>query len=483
MSIEVIGNVDFKQRAQLGFVPYVGTSAPHSGSEVEGELWHDSTNHTLKYWDGSAWTAAGMAAGTGLEISSGAMRIASSAAGNGLSGGGGSALAINLASSPGGLEINSDLLRLSSNGFGTGLTGGSGSAVTVDTSIIATKAYADGIAQGITAKAPVRAATTANITISTALNNGDTLDGVTLATNDRVLVKDQSTPSENGIYIVAASPSRATDWDASGEVRGGTVVWVQEGTTNADTGWVITTDDNDIVPGTDAAAFVQFSGLGQITAGAGLTKTGNTINVGAGTDMTVNADDITPGTNIPRKASANTFTAKQTIDPGSGDVLNLDVATNGDKWLELTKAGVANGSLEIGASDGVYLKSEAAMILETSSGNIVLDPGGGGSINANSHIIGNVGNAVSSGDAVSRSFGDGRYAYKPSTATNAAGSGGTFTFTNATGTKDISLTIRRVSDDKIMQMFEATVTTSTITVTDASNPGAGTYKAIIVPAN
>lgn len=89
---------------------------------------------------------------------------------------------------------------------------------------------------------PCRAATTGNITISTALNNGDVLDGVTLATNDRVLVKDQTTASENGIYVVGTSPARATDADATGEIVGGTTVRVQEGTANADTEWTVTTD-------------------------------------------------------------------------------------------------------------------------------------------------------------------------------------------------------------------------------------------------
>lgn len=131
---------------------------------------------------------------------------------------------------------------------------------------------------GLDFKTSVRAATTANITISTALNNGDTLDGVTLATNDRVLVKDQTDTTENGIWVVAASPSRATDADEAGELSGGTYVFVEEGTTNADSGWVITTNGS-ITPGTTAHTWVQFSGAGQITAGAALTKTGNTLDV------------------------------------------------------------------------------------------------------------------------------------------------------------------------------------------------------------
>jgi hypothetical protein len=85
-------------------------------------------------------------------------------------------------------------------------------------------------------KEAVRAATTANITISTALNNGDSLDGLTLATGERVLVKDQSTASQNGIYVVGATPVR--DYDESTDDPGfGFLVYVREGTTNGGTLW------------------------------------------------------------------------------------------------------------------------------------------------------------------------------------------------------------------------------------------------------
>ena len=156
----------------------------------------------------------------------------------------------------------------------------------------ATKAYVDATKQGLDVKDSCRVATTANITIATALNNGDTLDGVTLANDDRILVKNQSTGSENGIYVVSASPARATDFDASSEVTSGLFTFVEEGTVNSDSGWVLTTD-GAITLGTTATAYTQFSGAGQITAGAGLTKTANTIDaVGTASRITVNADTI-----------------------------------------------------------------------------------------------------------------------------------------------------------------------------------------------
>jgi hypothetical protein len=142
----------------------------------------------------------------------------------------------------------------------------------------ATKAYVDAAAQGLSAKDSVRVATTAAGTLATSFENGDTVDGVTLATGDRILIKNQASGAENGIYVVNASgaPTRAVDFDANAEVAKGAFVFVEEGTTNADSGWVLTTD-GAITLGTTALTFVQFSGAGQITTGTGLSKSGNTL--------------------------------------------------------------------------------------------------------------------------------------------------------------------------------------------------------------
>ena len=119
-----------------------------------------------------------------------------------------------------------------------------------------------------------------NGTLASAFANGQTVDGITLATNDRILLKNQSTGSENGIYTVNASgaPTRATDFDSNSEVTGGTFFFVEEGTVNADNGFVLT-NDGAITVGTTALTFTQFSGAGQVVAGDALTKSGNTLNV------------------------------------------------------------------------------------------------------------------------------------------------------------------------------------------------------------
>lgn len=155
----------------------------------------------------------------------------------------------------------------------------------------ATKAYVDATKQGLDVKDSVRAATTANITLS----GTQTVDGVSLLAGDRVLVKNQSVDSENGIYVVVSGGAwtRATDFDTTAKVTSGAFTFVESGTSNADSGWVLTTDGS-ITLGTTSLSFVQFSGAGQITAGAGLTKTGNTIDVGTANTgrIVVNADSI-----------------------------------------------------------------------------------------------------------------------------------------------------------------------------------------------
>ena len=149
---------------------------------------------------------------------------------------------------------------------------------TADTDAV-TKAYADALKNGLDVKQSVRVATTANITLS----GTQTIDGVVLVAGDRVLVKNQTTGSQNGIYVVAAgSWSRSTDADTDSEVNAGMFAFVEEGTANADTGWVMTTNSPTTL-GTTALAFAQFSGAGSLSVDATLSKVGNTIGLVSGT--------------------------------------------------------------------------------------------------------------------------------------------------------------------------------------------------------
>jgi hypothetical protein len=152
----------------------------------------------------------------------------------------------------------------------------------------ATVGYVDAVAQGLHIHASCVTATTSNIDLSTDLQAGDVIDGVTLVAGNRVLVKNQSTTSQNGIYTAVTSgvAVRATDFDTSSEIQGGDFVFVTGGTSNDNTGWVQVEKVTTV--GTDPIVFVQFSGAGTYTAGNGLTLTGNSfsINTGITADLT-----------------------------------------------------------------------------------------------------------------------------------------------------------------------------------------------------
>ena len=171
----------------------------------------------------------------------------------------------------------------------------------------ATKSYVDAVKTGLDVKDSVRVATTAAGTLATSFANGSTVDGVTLVTGDRILLKNQATASDNGIYTVAASgaPTRATDYDADAEVSGGSFCFVEEGTTNADSGWVVSTN-GDITVGSTSIDYAQFSGAGQITAGSGMTKTGNTLDVVGGNGITANANSMQIDTTWAGQAAITT---------------------------------------------------------------------------------------------------------------------------------------------------------------------------------
>lgn len=221
----------------------------------------------------------------------------------------------------------------------------------------ATKAYVDAARSGLDVKNSVRAATTANITLSGA----QTIDGVSVIAGDRVLVKDQSIGSTNGIYVAAASTwSRATDADVDAEVHAGMFTFVEEGTLGADTGWVLTTN-NPIVVGSTSLAFSQFSGAGQLVAGAGLTKTGNTIDaVGTASRITVNADSIDIAATYVGQTSITTL---GTITTGVWNGTTIAVANGGSGATTLTGVLKGNGTSAFTAAvDGTDFLSPNATI-------------------------------------------------------------------------------------------------------------------------
>ena len=216
----------------------------------------------------------------------------------------------------------------------------------------ATKGFVEATSQGLDVKDSCVAATTGNITISTALNNGDTLDGVTLSTNDRVLVKDQSTPSQNGIYVVGSSPARADDL-AAGADAAGMFTFVEQGTVNADNGFVCTSNKGSAVVGTNSLTFAQFSGAGQITAGDGLDKSGNTLSL----DLKANGGLVIESTELAIDLAASSITGtlpvtKLTSLTSTVTELNvLDGITSTTAELNLMDGGTSATSTTLAAAD------------------------------------------------------------------------------------------------------------------------------------
>ena len=192
----------------------------------------------------------------------------------------------------------------------------------------ATKAYVDAVKTGLDVKDSVKVATTANITLS----GTQTIDGVAVSADERVLVKNQSTGSENGIYdCKAGSWSRSSDFDANSEVTSGAFVFVEQGTVNADAGFVLTTDGS-ITVGTTALSFTQFSGAGQITAGDGLQKSGNTLS----TDLKANGGVVIESGELAVKLDATSITGTLAISDGGTGATSASAAR--------TALGVAIGS-------------------------------------------------------------------------------------------------------------------------------------------
>jgi len=204
----------------------------------------------------------------------------------------------------------------------------------------ANKSYVDARVAGLTWKESVRAASTATVDIAQ-LNNGDALDGVTVATGDRVLLKNQSSGGENGIYVVGATAgtsARATDADSTAELHNATV-FVREGTVNADTAWVQTATVTTV--GTTAQTWAQFGAGGgsSYTFGDGLVESGGDVDIelGASSGLTLAGGTLQIDTSVVmRRYSANVGDGSSTAitlthNLNSRDV-TVQVYTNASPW-------------------------------------------------------------------------------------------------------------------------------------------------------
>lgn len=331
MATKFLTNIDLNQNQIVNATFEVLGTAPNTGL-FEGRMYYNSTTDSLEVYSGSAWRKFVNSITKGGDYTD-AITIGES---NGTV-----TLTLNLA--------DTDSAGLLSATFWNALTDatsdatasklvkrdGNGNikvATPTDAAHAATKGYVDAARQGLDVKQSVRAATTGPVNLANQLEAGDTLDTtVTLVAGNRVLVKDQATASENGIYVVQSTGAavRATDADGTadtGTVSGGTFTFVEEGTVNADSGWVVSSNGT-IAVGTDPINWAQFSGTGQITAGDGMSKDGNILNVGGTTDrisVTANAVDI-----ASTYVGQGTITTLGTITTGTWNGTDIAVADGG----------------------------------------------------------------------------------------------------------------------------------------------------------
>ena len=332
MAQKFLTNIDLNRNELINATLQQVASNPTTGN-FEGRLVYHTGEDVIKVWSGSAWRT--ILASTTQE----------GGAGNGVISGGANATALTIAESNGQTTITPNLATASIAGLLTAadftklgdatpdatasklvIRDASGQAKIADPTLaahIATKGYVDAARQGLDVKQSVRVASTGNVVIASALEAGDIIDGVTLVAGDRVLLKNQTTTSQNGIYVAVASGPASRSSDANGtadtgELKSGTFVFVEEGTVNFDSGFVVSTDGT-IAVGTDAITWTQFSGAGSFDAGDGLSKTGTQVNVNVTANRTaITADAIDIASTYVGQSSITTLGTITTGEWGSG---------------------------------------------------------------------------------------------------------------------------------------------------------------------
>ena len=220
----------------------------------------------------------------------------------------------------------------------------------------ATKAYVDGVSQGLDVKESVRAASTGNLTLSGA----QMIDGVSVVADDRVLVKDQTDATENGIYIAAAGAwARAADFDgsasggAAAEDVKGAFFFVEEGSSNADNGFVCT-NTGSVSFGSSDISFVQFSGAGAVIAGDGLSKSGNELSVNVD-DSTIEISSDTLQVKDAGITNAKLANSDVTVTAGDGLKGGGAVSLGATVTLNIEPADFAGSGLEDDGSDNLQI--------------------------------------------------------------------------------------------------------------------------------
>ena len=261
-------NVDLNLNQLLNAVIQQLASDP--GSPTEGQIWYNTTSNLYKGYDGSTVVTLGTSGGGDadtLEGQAGSYYLSRT-----------NHTGTQAASTISDLATVVQAYRLDQFAAPTASVSLNSQKITnlatpTADNDAANKGYVDSVAQGLSAKESVKAATTANITLS----GEQTIDGVSISSGDRVLVKNQSTGAENGIYVASSSTwTRASDADSATDLNSA-YTFVEEGSTYANTGWVMTTDS--VTLDTTALTWTQFSGAGTYTAGTGLSLSGGQFSI------------------------------------------------------------------------------------------------------------------------------------------------------------------------------------------------------------
>lgn len=354
MAMKFITNLDLNQN-QLINATFEKLATDPSG--FEGRTYYNTTTDTVKVFTGSAWVSLPhtIVSGGGAGI---AEALTVSAQTNGTI-----TLTLNVADTDSAGLMPAAMWQMLTDATDAATASklvkrdGNGNAkvaTPTDAAHIATKGYVDSARQGLDVKASVRVATTAPINLATDLDAGSVIDGVTLVAGDRVLVKNQSSASENGIYVAVPSGAASRSSDANGtpdtgELTSGTFTFVEAGTVNSDSGFVISTDGT-ITVGTTGITWTQFSGAGSFEAGDGLSKSGTQVNV--------NDDDVTiyvdGNDDLAVKSSATAGQVLRSLGSGTAEwgAVDLDDADAVTGTLGISNGGT-NASTEATARENL----------------------------------------------------------------------------------------------------------------------------------